>query len=147
MTTGVAFFDPNFTSASDIRVSEEITRDISRIAASQSIDGDNLISLAISDLRNTDVAANGTMTINDFYTSMVGSLGVEAREATSFASNYDLLSNKIDNQRQSVQGVSLDEEMANLIRSQHAYDAAARVITVMDEALDVVIRSMGIVGR
>jgi len=146
-TTGVAFFDPNFTSASDIKVSEEITRDISRIAASQSIDGDNLISLAISDLRNTDVAANGTMTINDFYTSMVGSLGVEAREATSFASNYDLLSNKIDNQRQSVQGVSLDEEMANLIRSQHAYDAAARVITVMDEALDVVIRSMGIVGR
>ncbi len=146
-STGVAFFDPNFTSASNIKINDEITRDISRISASQSIDGDNIISLAISDLRNADVTANGTMTINDFYTSMVGTLGVEAREATSFASNYDLLSHQIDNQRQSVQGVSLDEEMANMVQAQHAYSAAARVITVMDEALDVVIRGMGIVGR
>ena len=146
-TTGVSFFDPSFTDASSIRINEEIMGDINRIAASQSIDGDNIISLAISELRNAEVTARGSMTINDFYTTMVGSLGVETRAAASFASNFDLLSIQIDNQRQSVQGVSLDEEMANLIRSQHAYDAAARVITVMDEALDVVIRSMGIVGR
>jgi len=43
--------------------------------------------------------------------------------------------------------VSLDEEMANLIKYQHAYDAAARVITAMDAALDTVINGMGIVGR
>lgn len=146
-STGVAFFDPAFTDASNIRVNQEITRDINRIAASQSTDGDNLLSLAISDLRNAEVTANGSMTINDFYTSMVGSLGVEAREATSFTSNYELLSNQIDSQRQSVQGVSLDEEMTNMVRSQHAYDAAARVITTMDEALDTVIRGMGVVGR
>jgi flagellar hook-associated protein 1 FlgK len=146
-TTGVAFFDPAFTDASNIKINQEITRDINRIAASQSPDGDNIISLALSDLRNAEVTASGSMTINDFYTTMVGSLGVEAREASSFTSNYELLSNQIDNQRQSVQGVSLDEEMANMVKSQHAYDAAARVITTMDEALDVVIRDMGIVGR
>ncbi len=146
-TTGVSFFDPSFTDASSIRINEEIMGDINRIAASQSTDGDNIISLAISDLRNAEVTASGSMTINDFYTTMVGSLGVETREATSFASNYELLSAQIDNQRQSVQGVSLDEEMANLVKSQHAYDAAARVITAMDQALEVVINGMGIVGR
>lgn len=145
-TTGVAFFDPNFTDASNIKINEEIVHDIGRISASQSTDGDNIISLAIADLRNAEVTANSSMTINDFYTSMVGSLGVETREASSFTSNYELLSSQIDNQRQSVQGVSLDEEMTNLVKSQHAYDAAARVITAMDEALDVVIRGMGIVG-
>jgi flagellar hook-associated protein 1 FlgK len=54
---------------------------------------------------------------------------------------------QVDNMRQSVQGVSLDEEMANMIKYQHAYDAAARVITTMDQALDTVINGMGIVGR
>jgi len=43
--------------------------------------------------------------------------------------------------------VSLDEEMANMIKFQHAYDAAARVITTVDQALDTVINRMGIVGR
>jgi len=43
--------------------------------------------------------------------------------------------------------VSLDEEMAQMIKYQHAFDAAARVITTVDEALDVVINKMGLVGR
>ncbi|MCX6833604.1 MAG: flagellar hook-associated protein FlgK, partial [candidate division Zixibacteria bacterium] len=73
--------------------------------------------------------------------------GVEAREASSFNQNSELIAQQIDNQRQSVEGVSLDEEMVNLIKSQHAFDAASRVITVMDEALDTVISQMGIVGR
>jgi flagellar hook-associated protein 1 FlgK len=76
----------------------------------------------------------------------VASLGVEAREADSFESNYGLISQQIDNQRQSVQGVSLDEEMADLVAAQHAFEAASRLITVMDEALDTVIFRMGIVG-
>ncbi|WP_277674602.1 flagellar basal body rod C-terminal domain-containing protein, partial [Piscibacillus halophilus] len=44
-------------------------------------------------------------------------------------------------------GVSLDEEMANMIKFQHAYNAAARSLTVVDEMLDRVINQMGIVGR
>ena len=59
----------------------------------------------------------------------------------------ELLVHQIENARESVQGVSLDEEMTNLIRYQHAYDAAARVITAMDQALETVISKMGIVGR
>jgi flagellar hook-associated protein 1 FlgK len=54
---------------------------------------------------------------------------------------------QVDSRRQSVSGVSLDEEMANLLKFQHAYAAAARVMTTFDQNLDKVINSMGVVGR
>jgi flagellar hook-associated protein 1 FlgK len=52
-----------------------------------------------------------------------------------------------DTQRTSISGVSLDEEMTSLIKYNHAYNGASRVITAMDEALDRIINSMGLVGR
>jgi flagellar hook-associated protein 1 FlgK len=149
-TTGVAFFNPNFTEAKDLRLNEEIISDRNRIAASDSPNPDDRsngrIALQLADLRNALVMYNETSTINQFYQSLIGSLGVEAREANSFSQNFELVAQQIDNQRQSVEGVSLDEEMANLIKSQHAFDAASRVITVMDDALDTVVNKMGIVG-
>ena len=146
-STGVNFFDPRYTDASTIRINSEIELNIDKIVASSGVDGDNLTALAISDLRNRPVLANDSMSINDFYNSLVGKLGVEANEAESLTNNFELLVNQVDNSRQAVQGVSLDEEMANLVKFQHAYDAAARVITTMDEALDTVISNMGVVGR
>ncbi|MDZ4722884.1 MAG: flagellar hook-associated protein FlgK [candidate division Zixibacteria bacterium] len=146
-TTGVNFFDPAFKTAGLMRLNQEIVTDINNIAASSTVDGDNILALSISDLRNARTMSGGTQTINDFYSSIVGNLGVETNKAVSFKDNYELLLHQIENSRQSVQGVSLDEEMSNMIRSQHAYDAAARVITSFDQALDTVINGMGIVGR
>ncbi|MNY41023.1 flagellar hook-associated protein FlgK [compost metagenome] len=54
---------------------------------------------------------------------------------------------QIDSNRQSVSGVSLDEEMSNLIKFQKAYSAAARFMTTIDETLDKIINGMGVVGR
>ncbi|GAF21764.1 flagellar hook-associated protein FlgK [Bacillus sp. JCM 19047] len=53
----------------------------------------------------------------------------------------------IDGNRMSVSGVSLDEELTMLVQFQHSYNAAARVMTAMDEMLNTVINGMGIVGR
>jgi len=145
--TGVSFFDPAFTDAATIRLNQDIVQDINRISASSTVDGDNLIALQLADLRHTTVMANSTMTINGFYSNIVGSIGIETREAGSFLSNCELLRHQIDNAKQSVEGVSLDEEMVNMVKYQHAYEAAARVITTMDEALDTVINRMGVVGR
>ena len=147
-SVGVNFFDNEFTDAAHIVVNRDITDNPSRIVASASGEvGDNTIALAIQDLRSSQVMNNNSITMNDFYNSLVGKLGVESSEAKSFKANYELLVSQIDNARQSVQGVSLDEEMANLVKFQHAYDAAARVITTMDEALDTVIHKLGVVGR
>ena len=146
-TTGTNFFDPNFTDALNIRINRAVRDNVNLIASASTPDRDNQLALSISDLRNQAVLENGSLSINDFYASLVGQLGIETNEATSFTSNYELLVQQIDNSRQAVQGVSLDEEMTNLIKFQQAYDAAARVITQMDQALDTVISGMGIVGR
>jgi flagellar hook-associated protein 1 FlgK len=147
-STGANFFDPRFLDADSIRVNQDLINAPEKIAASQGGEvGDGSMALAIQNLRNSRVMVSGTTSINDYYDSLVGSLGVESHQAMSYVENYSLLVQEIENSRQSVQGVSLDEEMANMIKFQHAYDAAARVITTMDEALDVVISRMGIVGR
>lgn len=146
-TTGINFFDPAGTTAATMRLGSEVLADTNKIAAASTASGDNVIALAIAELRTKPVFDNGSRTINDLYNTFVGDLGVETRTASSSTSNLELLMQQTDNARQAVQGVSLDEEMANLIKYQHAYDAAARVISSMDDALDTVINNMGKVGR
>ena len=90
-------------------------------------------------------ALNGS--IPDFFSSLVASLGVDSQEAKRMFANQTVLMEHLENRQESVSGVSLDEEMGNLIRFQHAYNAAARLITALDETLVTVIERMGLVGR
>jgi flagellar hook-associated protein 1 FlgK len=147
-STGLDFFDPQKTTAGLISVDPLIELDVTRIGASlEGEPGDNRNALAIAELRNQALLNNGGATINEAYSTFVGNIGIASREAKNFKANYEVLVQQIDNSRQSVQGVSLDEEMANLVKAQHAYEAAARVITSMDQALDTLISGTGIVGR
>ncbi|RWR13588.1 flagellar hook-associated protein FlgK [Siminovitchia fortis] len=81
------------------------------------------------------------------YQELIGSLGVKAQYAKGQAKNVSTLQAAVDEKRLSVSAVSLDEEIMNMIKFQHAYNAAARNITVIDEMLDKVINGMGVVGR
>ncbi len=147
-STGLDFFDPRFTDAATMRINQDLLVAPEKIAASASgAVGDGSVALAIQNIRNERIMIGGTTSINDYYDGLIGKLGVESHQASSYMDNYTLLVNQIQNARQSVEGVSLDEEMANMIKFQHAYDAAARVITSMDDALDTVISRMGMVGR
>ena len=105
----------------------------------------NLEGLPSIDLAKYSVINNGS--INAFYESMIGGLGVDAQQANRLKGNSEILRESVNTNRQSVSSVSLDEEMTNIIKFQHAYNAAARQITVMDELLDKVINGMGVVGR
>ncbi|MNE93302.1 Flagellar hook-associated protein 1 [compost metagenome] len=86
-------------------------------------------------------------TVDDYFRAMVGDLGTRASNATRNYDNQLNLVDGVETRRQSVSGVSLDEEMADLIRYQHAYNAAARNMTTVDEMLDRIINQMGLVGR
>ncbi|RST77478.1 flagellar hook-associated protein FlgK [Siminovitchia acidinfaciens] len=81
------------------------------------------------------------------YQKVIGKLGVEAQYANRQKANAATLQSSVDERRLSVTTVSLDEEMMNMIKFQHAYNAAARNITVVDEMLDKIINGMGVVGR
>ncbi|KMY55511.1 flagellar hook protein FlgK [Bacillus sp. FJAT-27231] len=86
-------------------------------------------------------------TIQSFYEGIIGKLGVDAQQALRMSKNSSVLAQSVETNRQSVSSVSLDEEMTDLIKFQHAYNAAARNITVVDEMLDKIINGMGTVGR
>ncbi len=87
------------------------------------------------------------VTCDDYWASVASSVGVQCQQASRMSENQTILVNQLENSRQSVSGVSLDEETADLIKFQAAYNAAARFITVIDEQLDTIINRMGTVGR
>lgn len=86
-------------------------------------------------------------TLSDFYDGLIAKLGVDAEKAHVTYANQKILIGHLKNMQESVAGVSLDEEMANLIKFQNAYNAAARIMTAIDEILDKLINGTGIVGR
>jgi len=96
-------------------------------------------------LGNSPIKGDGTL--SEFYNAMVGQLGVKTKEAERQADNYEALVTQVENSRLSVSGVSIDEEMANLIKFQQAYSASARMISTLDEMLDKLINGTGLVGR
>jgi flagellar hook-associated protein 1 FlgK len=115
---GAALTDPNMIAAA------------STLAG---VPGDNSAAIGIARLADTSVSALGNATFSGYYNSVVSTAGA-AKQATADSLSFDdnLLS-QLQQQRDSVSGVSLDEESANLIRFQRAYQAGAQVIKVADE--------------
>jgi flagellar hook-associated protein 1 FlgK len=81
-----------------------------------------------------------------FYRSFLSSMATTVAHANEMTESYYVNVDSLESQRVSVSGVSIDEEMTNMIRFQHAYSASARTITAMDEALDILINRTGRVG-
>jgi flagellar hook-associated protein 1 len=152
-------------SAANVQLNADIIRDESYIASSMRtytdgtqdkvVKGNKDLALLMSQFNGNKIdfasVTNGELnsrgSINDFYRSMVGQLGVVTEEANRQTSNAKMVVDQVDSRREGVSGVSLDEEMANMIKYQHAYNAAARIMTSFDQMLDRIINSMGVVGR
>lgn len=82
------------------------------------------------------------ITIDKFYNNIIQKLGNETQEVIRNEKNQSKILKNIDNSRLNVSGVSLDEEMVNLIQFQHAYNASAKVVSTIDSLLDVVINGL-----
>jgi flagellar hook-associated protein 1 FlgK len=134
--------------ASTIAVNPAVAADPGLVAAAAAanLPGDNSIALAIAKLRDGLTMSSNTATFHMFYQSITSTLGTAARQAGTAAENQRALVNLLIQRKQSVAGVNLDEEATNLIKYQHAYQAAARVVSAVDEMLDRIINGMGRVG-
>lgn len=122
--------------------------DLNKFAASknQGDPGDGSNILEIANVRH-DVSLYDWGSADDFVKSLVSNLGVDTQEAERVRDNQYLLVQQVETNRQSISGVSLDEEMSNMVKFQHAYNANARMINVIDEMLDLVVNRLGTVGR
>ncbi len=105
---------------------------------------DNTTAIAISQLRNAltmtpDGIGNPTATFTEYFSSVEGRLGLNTLQSDSNLQTRVFLTEQYETQQDSISGVSLDEEMANLIRYQHTYTAGARLITTVDQMLEVLL--------
>jgi len=134
--------------AATMRVSDKIVHDLDKIAASKTYaKGDNSNALAISGLRNELVLAGDALTFDAFYDSVVSALGSQAEETGRLVESTEAVLDQLINRRESISGVSLDEELIDIVQFQHVFDAAARITTTIDGMLETVINRMGLVGR
>jgi flagellar hook-associated protein 1 FlgK len=129
------------TGADDIALSSAVENNNGAIAASASgAPGDNTTALALLNLRNQKTLANGTRSFDDFYQEFVSDLGTDSEAAVHQNDNQDYLLDQIDNLRDAVSGVSLDEEMTDLMKYQRSYEMAAKIIATADEMLDTLLK-------
>jgi len=100
--------------------------------------GGNEVALAIAGLRGGGAEQR--------YAALIAQVGSDVQSAKSDQTNAQAVVTAVSDQRQSVSGVSLDEEMTNLITFQRGYEASARALTSMDEMLNTLISHTGIAG-
>ena len=134
--------------AANIKVNDVILSDLNQIAAStdQDEEGNGKQAIKLSNLKTTTIAGLNNASAQTYYQGLIGDLGVQGQQATTMEYNSTTIQLTISNNRASVSSVSLDEEMTNMITFQQAYNASARMITVVDETLDKIINGMGRVG-
>jgi flagellar hook-associated protein 1 FlgK len=133
--TGYEFFAGS--GAGSIQVNQDIIDDINRISAS--IDGDsgnNEVALAIAGLRNSDK-------IIKVYDEIITDIGIQSRLSRDNVELHRMILSQLESQRESISGVSLDEEMVNLIKFQKAFDAAAKVVQSVNEMFDTLLTMVG----
>ena len=143
-STGIDFFNisqERYGAAENFGISDAIEQDIQNIVTARQANapGDNRIALAIAELQYAKLLDNGISTFEDFYLKEIGKIGAETRASrvNEEQSLGILAQNKALRER--VSGVSIDEETADMIRFQHAFDASARVMSVADEMFKTVL--------
>ena len=141
--SGAVATEPFFTGAdaSNIAINPNLVADPTLVAASsqanQPGNGENALAIA---------ALRGSASIDGAYSALVTGIGSDSQDTTRSAANAKVLVEALQNRRDSISGVSIDEEMTSLIRFQRGYQASARALSTMDEMLDVLINRTGKVG-
>ncbi|EFU38189.1 flagellar hook-associated protein FlgK [Paenibacillus vortex V453] len=173
-TTGSDFFvsaNGGPITAGNMRLSQNIQSDLKNIGASLRTEmktnpdgttsevvlkGNGGMALLIAGLsertfsfnpNNSNGAVTDITNFEGYLQSVISKLGTDSSNAIKMVENGTLLVEHADTLRLSISSVSLDEEMSDLIRFQHAYSASSRVVTTIDEMLDKLINGTGIVGR
>ncbi len=143
-TTGINFFAEPLEAhnyANQISLSEEVQADLSNISAalSPNAPGDNRVAIAISKLQHEKILGDGTTTLEEKYLQTIGNIGLETGKARLDAEQSRGILAQAKTMRERLVGVSIDEETANMVRYQHAYEASAKVMAAADDMFKTII--------
>ncbi len=141
---------PDVVNSINFKVNSNIISNPNKIAASTTNNGESNnenVKLLIALRNSKSMFPSITGTPDDYVKSILSTLAVDSSQAQRMAANAQSLVDQTYNSRLSESGVSLDEEMANMVMFQQAYNASARMITTLDKILDTTVNRLGIVGR
>ena len=139
-STGVNFFDDSSVDAYSIKINSELLTNNQMLAASgDGQGGSGANALVLAKLQDELSMSGNTMTFTSYYADMVSNEGYLKRESANLLESQELFVNSLYTYQQSISGVSIDEEMTNLIKFQRGYQAAAQMITVADELTETII--------
>lgn len=142
--TGINFFKEPLDmkrAAEYIDLSDEIKEDVNNIAAGLEANkpGDNRVALAISKLQHEKVLGGGTTTFEEQYLKSIGHIGLQTGKSKIDGEQSAGILAQAKSFKERLAGVSLDEEAANMVRYQNAYEASAKVIRASDEMFKAVL--------
>ncbi len=147
--------DYDAITAGNLKLSDAVLEDVYKIAASSKQinlasddpqDRNNENALKLAGL-GTSSATMGKTSFEGYLKNLVVELGVGSAHTSNILTSQQALVTNLQGRRDSVSGVSVDEEMVQLMKYQHMYNASSRIITTIDEALDKLINGTGLVGR
>jgi flagellar hook-associated protein 1 FlgK len=125
--------------AATLKISNAIKSDVNRIAASLSVTGDGENASKIAAIQKELLLDSKTSTLNSYVTSMVGQIGHQVANAKTYDDHQTIIMTHLQNQRDAISGVSIDEEMLKLVKYQMGYTASARLCNTINELLDELI--------
>jgi len=147
-TDGIDFFtfkDISSNYALNISVNPKLQEDESLVLAggrSTSEAGDGSTALAISNLKDMKMSSGATL--EESYSNIVAKVGISTQNAANMVDTHKAVMEQLQSRRDSVSGVSIDEETANIIQYQRSYEANAKVISVLSDMLDTLINKTGV---
>ncbi|MBC7959801.1 MAG: hypothetical protein H7X94_08035, partial [Vallitaleaceae bacterium] len=141
-------------SATNIEVNPDILMDYDKICLNKNVSNvsDNSVIQSMigkwqEPFSSIEPGLSTKLNINEYYHDFISGIGNVGNSSYNKVSNQELMTMQIENQRSSNTAVSSDEELSNMIKFQHAYNAAAKVISVLDQMIEQVVQSLGLVGR
>jgi flagellar hook-associated protein 1 FlgK len=115
------------------------TDKIAGASTAAGIPGDNTNALALVAIHTNRQGVLGNVTLNDYHTITIGDVGTATRESNLALKSKNLEADQLTALREGVSGVSLDEELTNLLSFQRSFEASARMITVADELMQTIL--------
>ena len=133
-----------------IEVNAAIRNDVMSVAAGyldaagNSPSGDGRAAVEIAAIRNTSVMVGGMRTFDDYFADSVTNVALKGEQAQTNLITQNSIMDDLRNLRDSISGVNIDEELAEIMKFQHGYNAAAKFITVWDSLVDTIINRLGV---
>ena len=151
LTQGAQFaVSPVFNPSAYIEVNPAIKNDVMSVAAGymdaagKVPTGDGRAAVEIASIRNSSVMVGSMKTFDDYFADTVTNVGLKGEQAETNLLSQNAIMDDLRNLRDSISGVNIDEELSEIMKFQHGYNAAAKFITVWDSLLDTVINRLGV---